>query len=222
MAFCTFAGAHGRPLMKKNWRSVPARPSPGANLEMRPSTRISLIGAGKGMGQDHVKIRKLPGLRRTYFFPTSPFSPRRRRADFSGITSKHRSRSTRLSSCFRPQSAPTEFRTEVAPSVRSWVVFFLTPPLASLTAQRGHPKNTYDTYPPSGVLETVRMTPLFSLVQGTSEYAVRRFNAFVNSRFAWRSSSFRLTGSGTNKPVTVTVVPRYVTFISMYKRILFL
>lgn len=24
----------------------------------------------------------------------------------------------------------------------------------------------------------------------------------------WRSNSFRLTGSGTNKPVTVTVVPR--------------
>jgi len=33
--------------MKKNWRSVPARPAPGENLEIRPSTRIWLTGGTK-------------------------------------------------------------------------------------------------------------------------------------------------------------------------------
>ena len=143
-------------------------------------------------------------LRKTYRFPILlPSSRRRRNTDFSGITSKDRSRSTRLSSCFGPQSAPTEARTDVAPSVRSCVVFFLKTPVST-----GYLKNTQDTYPPSGVLVTVKTTPLFSRVHGTRAYAVRRFKALVNSRFTCRSNSFRLTGSGTNKPVTVTVVPR--------------
>ena len=38
---------------------------------------------------------------------------------------------------------------------------------------------------------------------------MKRFNAFVNSRFAWRSNFLRLRGNGTNKPITVTVVPRF-------------
>ena len=37
-AFCIFVGAHGRPLMKKNWRSELVLPNPWPNLLMRPRT----------------------------------------------------------------------------------------------------------------------------------------------------------------------------------------
>ncbi len=68
-----------------------------------------------------------------------------------------------------------------------------------------------DTHPPSGVLEIVKTTPLFSLVHGSRAKAVRRCNALRNSRFAWRSSSFRLTDSSVNKPIMATVIMHCAT-----------
>ncbi len=40
---------------------------------------------------------------------------------------------------------------------------------------------------------------------------MRRCNALRNSRFAWRSSSFHLSGRGANKLIMVTMVPRCTT-----------
>lgn len=37
----TFEGEHGRPLTKKNWRSVPVLPQPTANFDIKPRTFTS-------------------------------------------------------------------------------------------------------------------------------------------------------------------------------------
>ncbi len=50
--------------------------------------------------------------------------------------------------------------------------------------------------PESVELVTLRRTPRFSCVQGTSAYAVSRESSFGNSRFAVETKSLRRTGSG--------------------------
>lgn len=119
----TFEGEHGRPLTKKNWRSVPVLPQPTANFDIRPRTLTSFALLRATIRHEHARYTDHNSGAKTYL--SSWVFPRRRSTAASTSTLKSNSRSTRLSSAFGLQIADTEARVEGVPSVRSWLLFFL-------------------------------------------------------------------------------------------------
>ena len=135
-------GLQGRPLMKKNCRSVVVLPQPRENFEINPTTRTRLLPGDDLQGWS-TSIQIYPrDVNRTYVVMSC--AARRRRTAFSVSTSKSRSSPTMFSSALGPHKAETEAFSEGVPSVRRETVFRLFGNASSLSERdNGRPFLTF-------------------------------------------------------------------------------